>query len=84
MTTAGRILIMPKGDYDSTRTYEMLDLVKHGGTSWLAKKEVPSGIVPSNENAEYWQNMFDADSFVDAKIEALVALKIQEYMANKA
>ncbi len=79
MTTAGRILIIPKGDYDSTVTYEGLDLVRHNGTSWLAKKE-STGIEPTIENAEYWQNMFDAEAFVDARIEA----KIQEYMANNS
>ena len=78
MTTAGKILIMPKGDYDSTKTYEILDLVRYGGTSWLAKKEVPVGITPTTSNEEYWQNMFDAEAFVDARIEA----KIQEYMAK--
>lgn len=80
MTTAGRILIMAKGDYDSTKGYEMLDLVRHSGTSWLAKKEVPVGIEPSIANEEYWQNMFDAEAFVDARIEA----KIAEYMANNS
>lgn len=73
--TAGRILIMPKGDYDASATYEMLDLVRYGGTSWLCKKEC-TNIVPSNDNEEYWQNMFDADAFIDAKIEE----KIQAYM----
>ena len=77
MTSAGRILIMPKGDYDSSVTYEMLDLVKHNGSSWLAKKEV-TGIEPTVENSEYWQNMFDAEAFVDARIEA----KIKEYMES--
>ena len=58
MAIAGRILIMPKGNYDASVTYEMLDLVKHNGTSWLAKKTVV-GIEPSEANAEYWQKMFD-------------------------
>lgn len=79
MTTAGRILIIPKGDYDATKTYEGLDLVRHNGTSWLATKE-STGIEPTIENAEYWQNMFDAEAFVDARIEA----KIQEYMAKNS
>jgi hypothetical protein len=93
MTTAGRILIIPKGDYDSTITYEMLDLVKHNGTSWLAKKE-STGIEPTVDNAEYWQNVFEAEAFVDATIEAKVEAyidsiidakveaKVQEYMEN--
>ena len=83
MTTAGRILIIPKGDYDSTATYEMLDLVKHNGTSWLAKKE-STGIEPTVENAEYWQNMFDAEAFVESMIDAKVEAKVREYMENNA
>ena len=60
MTSAGRILIMPKGDYNAETTYEMLDLVYHGGRSWLSKKTVV-GIEPSAANSEYWHNMFDFD-----------------------
>ena len=58
MASAGRILIMPKGNYDSSVTYEMLDMVSYNGTSWLAKKTV-SGIEPSAANSEYWHNMVD-------------------------
>lgn len=58
MASAGRILILPKGNYDAETEYEMLDLVKHNGTSWLAKK-TSVGIEPSEANAEYWQDMFD-------------------------
>ena len=58
MTSAGRILIMPKGNYDESVTYEMLDLVNHNGKSWLAKK-TSIGIEPSEANSEYWQNMFN-------------------------
>lgn len=61
MKSAGRILIMPKGTYDSSITYEMLDLVKYKGTSWLAKKTA-IGIEPSIENNEYWQDVFDSGS----------------------
>lgn len=78
MTTAGKILIIPKGDYNSTKIYEMLDLVKYDGTSWLAKKDVPAGIEPTETNSEYWQNMFEAEAFVDSRIEA----KVKEYMEN--
>lgn len=58
MASAGRILIIPKGDYKAETQYEMLDLVSHNGTSWLAKKTV-KGIEPSKANSEYWQNMTD-------------------------
>lgn len=58
MADAGRILIIPKGDYDANSTYDKLDLVKYKGSSWLAKKAT-AGIEPSEANAEWWQNMFD-------------------------
>ena len=60
MVSAGRILIMPKGNYDSSVTYEMLDMVSHNGTTWVAKKTV-KGIEPSAANSEHWHNMFDLD-----------------------
>jgi hypothetical protein len=75
MTTAGRILIIPKGDYDASKSYEMLDLVRYGGTSWICKQAC-SGKEPTTANADYWQNMFDAEALIDARIEA----KIAEYM----
>ena len=53
MASAGRILIMPKGDYDSSVTYEKLDLVHYNGTAWLARKTV-LGIEPSDANSQYW------------------------------
>ncbi len=58
MASAGRILILPKGDYDPSVEYEMLDLVNYNGKSWLAKK-TSVGITPSDENSEFWQNMFN-------------------------
>lgn len=60
MTSAGRILIMPKGDWNAGTEYEMLDLVKHNGTSWLAKKTT-KGIEPSNANNDDWHNFADFD-----------------------
>lgn len=58
MASAGRILIMPKGAYSASATYETLDMVSHNGTTWLAKKTV-KGIEPSSSNSEHWQNMFN-------------------------
>lgn len=55
MANAGRILIIPKGDWKENEVYEMLDLVNHGGVSWLAKK-ASAGIAPGTETSEYWFN----------------------------
>lgn len=63
MTSAGRILIMPKGEWEEETTYEMLDLVGYNGGAWLAKKTA-TGIEPSAENKEFWQNMCDVGDAV--------------------
>ncbi|MBO7240235.1 MAG: hypothetical protein J6V23_07115 [Bacteroidaceae bacterium] len=59
MASAGRILIMPKGNYDPSATYEMLDLVSHNGSSWIARTTVAAGIEPNTINNLYWQQMSD-------------------------
>ena len=58
MASAGRILIMPKGNWNADTSYEMLDLVGHNGKVWLAKKDVV-GIEPSINNEEHWMDMLD-------------------------
>ena len=60
MASAGRILIMPKGNYNSETEYEMLDLVFYDGASWVAKKSVV-GITPSESSSDYWMKMCEAD-----------------------
>lgn len=71
MATAGRILIIPKGDYNSGTTYTMLDLVYHNGTSWLAKKTV-AGIEPSTATSEYWHKLIDIDEVVERKVKEIM------------
>lgn len=56
MADAGKILIMPKGAYSASTTYEVLDLVYYNGAAWLAKQTV-KGITPSSANSAYWHNM---------------------------
>ena len=59
MASAGRILIMPKGNYDANTEYEMLDLVFNGGASWVAKKNV-KGIEPTDDTSEHWMKMCES------------------------
>lgn len=54
MQEAGRILLMPNGDYAAGTRYEMLDLINHGGASWVCKESC-TGQEPSDSNTEYWQ-----------------------------
>lgn len=56
-TSAGRVLMIPKGDYDATATYTMLDVVSYQGKSYVAK-QTTTGNAPTNTT--YWQLMIDA------------------------
>lgn len=55
MKNAGRIMPLPRGEYNSAVTYNLLDFVTHDGSSYICKKE-SMGNTPS-ENSEYWQLM---------------------------
>lgn len=54
MKSLGKIMILPKGNYNESTTYEVLDLVKTSTGSYLCKKSC-TGI--SVTNTEYWQEM---------------------------
>lgn len=65
MAVAGRVLIVPKGDYNSSTVYNMLDLVTYNNKPWLCKKNGTVGQEPSNDNSTYWQLLIDV-SITDA------------------
>lgn len=52
MAIAGRVAIVPKGDWSADDTYKRLDAVTYNNTLYFAKKNVPAGTVTSN--TEYW------------------------------
>lgn len=52
MAIAGRVAIVPKGDWSADATYKRLDAVTYNNTLYFAKKEVPAGTATSN--TEYW------------------------------
>lgn len=52
MAIAGRVAIVPKGDWSADATYKRLDAVTYNNTLYFAKKEVPAKTATSN--TEYW------------------------------
>lgn len=73
MASAGRILILPKGNYDPSVTYEMLDLVFHSGASWVAKRTV-TGIAPVN--GDDWMKMCESMDLTEI-LQRIAALESQ-------
>ncbi len=76
MASAGKILIMPRGEYSADVVYEVLDLVYYNSCAWVAKKTV-TGITPSDENDEYWHNLLGGE-FAAASVEAITNEQIDE------
>ena len=53
MNDAGRIGFVTRGEYNNTETYNFLDVVYYGNSSYVAKK-LTVGNTPADNN-EYWQ-----------------------------
>lgn len=52
MANAGRVAIVPKGDWSAAVEYKRLDAVAYNNTLYIAKKAVPAGT--GTTNTEYW------------------------------
>ena len=67
--SAGRVLLIPKGDWNAETTYTGLDWVRHNGAAWVCKNTC-TGIEPTEENSANWQIMSRDGSqiTVDAEI----------------
>lgn len=64
MGNAGRVLMIPKGDYNAATTYEMLDCVYYNGRSYVCK-QASTGHAPTDTT--YWQPMTpDASAEIQA------------------
>ena len=54
--SAGRVLLIPRGNYDSTAVYNPLDFVYYNSSSYVCKQPA-TGILPTNTT--YWQIMVE-------------------------
>lgn len=46
-TPIGRILLMPRGDYNGSAVYNALDWVRHAGSAWVCTTDNTTGIAPA-------------------------------------
>ena len=54
--SAGRVLLIPKGDWNANTTYTGLDMVRHNGATWVCKNTC-TNIEPTEANTDNWQMM---------------------------
>ena len=67
--SAGRVLLIPKGDWNAETTYTGLDWVRHNGAAWVCKNTC-TNVEPTETNSANWQIMARDGSqiTVDAEI----------------
>ena len=70
-TNLGKVSICPKGEYDSTVTYQPLDMVSYNGGSFIARTEC-AGIEPTA--GEVWQEVAKGEN---EKIELIQSVTIE-------
>ena len=74
--SAGKVMPLPRGPYDSKEVYNILDLVTYNNKLWMATKSNFFGILPST-SAEEW--MLAVDGTTDVKgLETIVNEKFSE------
>lgn len=72
MVSAGRVLIVPKGEWTNLTSYEMLDLVSEGDKAYLAR-QASVGVRPSEDtNMTYWQPFGSSASIATTDTPGLV------------
>ena len=86
--SAGRVLLIPKGDWNANTTYTGLDWVRHNGAAWVCKNTC-TNIEPTLENTNYWQLISkDGDSVTadtamsDSSTNAVQNKVIKNYVDN--
>lgn len=84
MVSAGRILIMPKGDWNNITTYDMLDLVSYNGVAYLARASSTGQNPSTDTQMTYWQPFGSASAIATITTPGLVmpddeSIKIDAY-----
>ena len=51
----GKVAMTMGGNYDPSKAYDKLVCVNYNSRSWVSRKPVSEGIVPSEANSAFWQ-----------------------------
>lgn len=72
MINAGRILIIPKGEWTNLESYEMLDLVTRGDIAYIAR-QASVGVDPATDTQlTYWQPFGTAAKIATTSVPGIV------------
>ena len=75
----GKVAMTMGGNYDPSKAYDKLVCVNYNSRSWVSRKPVSEGIVPSEANSAFWQMISDrgergpqGQSYVDKELVPIV------------
>ena len=75
----GKVAMTMGGNYDPSKAYDKLVCVQYNSRSWVSRKPVSEGIVPSEANSAFWQMISDrgergpqGQSYVDREMVPIV------------
>lgn len=68
---AGRVMILPLGNYNSATPYKVLDLVTYDGNSWLCRQDC-TGVTPSDSASQFWQKFGSSVSIATVNTAGIV------------
>lgn len=73
--TIGKIRMTPKGEFDSSSTYEILDVVMNSSMNklYIAKQAVPAN--SSLDNTTYWVKILDVSDAMIALGDSIATLQ---------
>lgn len=76
----GKVGLTPKGVYNASTTYDILDVVRYGVDSWVSKVNNNTGHAPAE--GDYWQKMTDAYNSAEGAIAVQQAANSAAAAAN--
>lgn len=82
-TVLGKVMLLPRGDYSPSATYNFLDLVTYEGSSFVALKTV-TGVTPVDDGVNYQLSASIGDVTPEAQAAAAAALASQDAAAESA
>lgn len=82
MTDAGRIMVIPKGKYNASTTYEKLDAVTYNGQGFIALKTV-SGVTPTDDGTNWRLYVDNADIDASNLAPTFTVASTRENIASK-
>lgn len=81
--SAGRVLLISKGDWNAETTYDGLDWVRHNGAAWVCKNTC-TNVEPTEENSDNWQIIVkDGKSGTAIDVDAVMSDTSENPVQNK-